>query len=73
MDALFTNPERIANSRDILKRWVGEPSKFRTKPNEIYNISSRWKFYYFSFIFTYYLYSKEVTKNFLQSLLIVLD
>lgn len=33
MNALLFTPNNNVNSRDILKRWVKEPSKFRTTPN----------------------------------------
>jgi len=32
MDTPFTRPNNNENSRDILKRWVKEPSNFRTTP-----------------------------------------
>lgn len=36
MDALFTNPNSSAKSRDILKGWVRESYKFKTTRNQVY-------------------------------------
>lgn len=39
MDTPFTRSSSDANSRDILKSWVKNPSKFRTTPSQVYKMN----------------------------------
>lgn len=73
MDAPFTNPNSSANSRDILKSWVREPTKFRTTPNQVYKTKILRKAYQFLVVFACCLYNQESTKTFSQSWVVVLD
>jgi len=64
MDAPFTRPSSSEKSKDILKSWVKEPSKFRTTLNQIYKPRILQKEYHLLVIFTCLLYGQESTKTF---------
>lgn len=74
MDALFFTLNNNLNSRDIMKHWVKEPSKFRTTPNQVYKMKSLRKFYQQLVIFACHLYGQESTSmTFPQSCVFMLD
>ena len=56
MDTLFYATHNIVNARDIVKRWVKEPSKFRVTPNHVYKTKSLRKAQQFLIIFASRLY-----------------
>ena len=56
MEKPFSRPNSSANSRDILKSWVKEPTKFRTTPSQVYKTKILWNAYEFLVIFACHLY-----------------
>lgn len=73
MDTPFTRPINSANSRNILKSWVKETSKFRMKPSQVYKKMILQKAYQHLVIFSFHLYGQESIEIFPQSWVIVLD
>ena len=73
METPFNIPNNNANSMDILKNWVKEPTKFRMTPNQVYKMKILWKAYQYLVIFACRLYGQESTETFLQSWVIALD
>lgn len=73
MDALLYTPNNSMNTRDILKHWVREPSKFRMEPNQIYKTKALRKAYQFLVILTCCLYGQGSTETFPQSWVAMLD
>ena len=67
MDALFYATHNFVNTRDIIKRWVKEPFKFRETPNHVYNTKSLRKAYQSLTIFACWLYGQERMKTFLKN------
>ena len=67
MDTPFKRTNNNENSKEILKIWVKESSKFRMTPNQVYKIRILQKAYQFFVIFACCLYAQESTKTFLQS------
>lgn len=73
MDALFYTHNNNVNTKDILKHWIREPSKFRTTPNQVYKTKLLRKACQLLIIFSCRLYGQESTKTFPESQVIVLD
>ena len=73
MKTPFSLPNNIANSKDILKNWVKEPTRFRLTPNQIYKTKILWKAYQYLVIFSCPLYGQESTKTFPHIWVIALD
>jgi len=73
MDTLFYATNIFVNTRDIMKHWVKEPSKFRWTPKHVYNTKSLKKAYQLLIIFAYRIYGQESTKTFPQGWVVTLD
>lgn len=73
MSPPFSLPNGRGNSRDILKDWVKEPTRFRMTPNQIYKTKILWKMYQYLVIFACRLSAQARTEIFPQSWVIVLD
>lgn len=73
METPFNIPKNNANSKDIFKNQVKEPTKFRMTPNQIYKMKILRKAYQYSVIFAFCLYDQESIETFPQSWVITLD
>lgn len=73
METPFNLHGSSANSRDMLKNWVKEPTRFGMTPNQIYKTKILWKVYQYLVIFSRRLYGQESTETFPQSWVITLD
>jgi len=58
MDSFFYATHSVMNTRDIVKCWLKESSKFRQTPNHVYKIKSLRKAYQFLIIFSYRIYGQ---------------
>jgi len=63
METPFSLPSSNANSRDILKKWVKDPAKFRMVPNQVYKTKILQKVYQYLAIFSCRLYGQERMKT----------
>lgn len=67
METPFNIPNSNANSKDILKNWVKELTKFRMTPNQVYKMKILLKAYQDLVIFACHFYGQESTETFQQS------
>ena len=69
----FSLPNNSANSRDILRNWVKEPTRFRLTPDQIYKMKILRKAYQYLVIFACRLSGQACTETFHQIWVIALD
>lgn len=69
----FSLPNNNANSRDIMKNWVKDPTRFKMTPNHIYKTKILQKENQYLVIFACRLYGQESMETFPQSWVIALD
>ena len=73
MDTLSYATHSFLSTRDIVKKWVKEFSKFRMTLNHVYKIKFVKKAYQFLIIFACQLYGQESMKTFPENWVVVLD
>lgn len=73
MDSLFYAAHSYVNTRDIIKHWVKEPSKFKQTPTHACKTKSLGKAYQFLIIFSCRIYRQKSTKTFREGWEILLD
>jgi len=73
METPFNLPSSNGNSKDIMKNWLKELTRFRITPNQIYKSKILWKAYQYLVIFPCRLYGQGSIETFPQSWVIALD